>query len=76
MCLELIGIAGLQACVDVGNGLGGGDFVVDDLLGQAFEVNQHLHHILGDERQVLQDRQKHIQNLVGGAGIFDRESVQ
>jgi hypothetical protein len=77
VCLEFIGVASLAGrSVDICDGLWCGDFVVDDLLGDAFKVDQHLHYVLGDDGQVLENGQKHIQNLIGGAGVFDGERVQ
>jgi len=76
MALDFVDVAGFEARLDVGDGFGGGGFVVYDLLGDAFEVDEHLHDVLGDEGQVFEDGEEDVEDLVGGAGVFDGEGVE
>ena len=74
--LDLVHITGFQAGLHIRNCFGGLRLIIDDLLCNAFEIDQHLKDILRDDRKTSRDGEESIENIVGNACIFHRECVK
>ena len=76
MSLDLVYVACLQARLHFGDGLRCGGLIVNDLLCDAFEIDEQLQNIFRDDRQTLRDGEQAVEDVVGDARVFHRERVK
>lgn len=76
MSLDLVHVACLQSRLHFGDRLRCGRLVVNDLLRDAFEIDEQLQNIFRDDRQTLRDGEQAVEDVVGDARVFHRERVK
>ena len=74
MSLDLVHTASLEAGLHVGDGLCGGGGVVNDLLGNAFEIDEESHDIFRNDGKTLYPNSGHAFFRDSGPSVYKPEA--